>query len=134
MWMLPVTAVSGCRLASSTVKITRRRPWVQSRVIRAERVASDVSVSSSWRRSIRRLVLRVCVVYLRYTPFRRGQRALLRFCRESLLPELPAFSDAVAHLSARPDISMRCFQLGGEHHADILSEWLLFTGVWQPPG
>lgn len=27
---------------------------------------------------------------------------------------------------------MRCFQLGGAHQADILSEWLLLTGAWQP--
>ena len=79
-----------------------------------------------------RRLLDACALYLRHAPCATGQRSLLTFCTRSLLPALPLFADAVVSLSARPDVRMRCFQLGGAHQADILSEWLLLTGVWQP--
>ena len=79
-----------------------------------------------------RRLLDACALYLRHAPCATGQRSLLTFCTRSLLPALPLFADAVVSLSARPGVRMRCFQLGGAHQADILSEWLLLTGVWQP--
>ena len=77
-----------------------------------------------------RLLLSLIVRYLRVTPFRTGQRALLRFCRWHLLSRLPPFS-AIVPLRDAPSISIQCFQLGSKNHADILSEWLLLTGTWQ---
>ena len=79
-----------------------------------------------------RRLLDACALYLRHAPCATGQRSLLTFCMRSLLPALPLFADAVVSLSARPGVRMRCFQLGGAHQADILSEWLLLTGAWQP--
>ena len=78
-----------------------------------------------------RLALSLIIRYLRVTPFRTGQRTLLRFCRSHLLSRLPPFS-AIVPLREAPSISIQCFQLGNKHHADILSEWLLLTGAWQP--
>ena len=79
-----------------------------------------------------RRLLDACALYLRHAPCATGQRSLLAFCTRSLLPALPLFGDAVVSLSACRDVRMRCFQLGGAHQADILSEWLLLTGAWQP--
>ena len=79
-----------------------------------------------------RRLLGALVAYLRLTPIRLGQRSLLAFCTRSLLPTLPPFDDAVVPLRACEAVRLRCFQLGGSHKADILSEWLLLTGVWQP--
>ena len=79
-----------------------------------------------------RRLLDACALYLRHAPCATGQRSLLAFCTRSLLPALPLFGDAVVSLRACPAVRMRCFQLGGAHQADILSEWLLLTGAWQP--
>ena len=56
---------------------------------------------------------------------------LVKLCHKRLLPALPPFT-ADVWLRAAPSVTMRCFQLGSEHHADILSEWLLLSGSWQP--
>lgn len=65
---------------------------------------------------------------LRYVPSQR----LLRFCRGRILPSLPPFSATVWLKEAPEPVQLHCFQLGGVHHADVLSEWVLLTGTWQP--
>lgn len=82
--------------------------------------------------TLARRLLDALALYLRHAPLRFGQRSLLGFCTRVLLPVLPPFGDAVVSLRACPTVRMRCFQLGGTHQADILSEWLLLTGSWQP--
>jgi len=76
------------------------------------------------------LLLRALAWYLRTSPLQRGKPRLLRFCREVLLPKMPAFS-AVSRVPAT-GVRLNCFQLGGRYHSDILSEWLFFSGKWQP--
>jgi FkbM family methyltransferase len=78
-----------------------------------------------------RLLLDAIALYLRRTPMRAGKAALLRYCRRTLLPAQPPFSPVVRP-SACPSAQLRCFQLGGKNHADIMSEWLYLTGEWQP--
>ena len=78
-----------------------------------------------------RALLDVIAWYLRCTPAPCGKTALLQYCRRQLLPAQLPFSPVVRP-SACPSVQLRCFQLGGEHHADILSEWLYLTGEWQP--
>ena len=74
----------------------------------------------------RRLVLALC-----WCLRRRSLPALAKLCHKRLLPRLPPFTTDV-RLRLAPSVTLRCFQLGGEHHADILSEWLLLSGTWQP--
>jgi FkbM family methyltransferase len=74
----------------------------------------------------RRLVLALC-----WCLRRRSLPALVKLCHKRLLPKLPPFT-ADVRLRLAPSVTLRCFQLGGEHHADILSEWLLLSGTWQP--
>ena len=72
-------------------------------------------------------------LYLRASPLDFGKKSLTRLCRRQLLPLLPTFSTTVRLQENGPsDVRVRCFALGGEHHADVLSEWLLLTGRWQP--
>lgn len=81
-----------------------------------------------------RQALLVIALYLRITPFVVGKRNLLRLCRQHLLRRQAAFSADVVLVMPRsslPAVSARCFQLGGRN-ADVLSEWLFFTGGWQP--
>ena len=71
--------------------------------------------------------------YLRASPMAAGKRWLLRLCLR--LPRSPFAT--VVPLSCRvraklPSTRLRCYQLDSRPHADILSEWLLFTGTWQP--
>ena len=94
--------------------------------------------------SMRLFALRVFSFLLRSSPFKFGKATLLRLCREKLAPKLPPFSEDVRLSFFRGGGDRRdgrfvfapkltCFQLGGTHHADVLSEWLLYTGTWQPP-
>ena len=71
--------------------------------------------------------------YLRASPLTAGKRWLLRLCLR--LPRSPFAT--VVPLSCRtraalPATRLRCYQLDSRAHTDILSEWLLFTGTWQP--
>lgn len=57
---------------------------------------------------------------------------LIQLCHRRLLPLLSPFTADIS-LRDAPRVQLRCFQLGGVHHADVLSEWLLYSGSWQPP-
>ena len=78
-----------------------------------------------------RVVLRCVAYYLRVSPVRLFKLTLLRACRV-LMPRLSPFSEEVTLTATVGAPRMGCFQLGGANHADILSEWLLYTGYWQP--
>ena len=80
-----------------------------------------------------RLILLCIAFYLRVTPIAAGKGWLLRFCRKSLLRPQPSFTADVTLMprSRLPTVRVRCFQLGARKD-DVLSEWLLFTGGWQP--
>lgn len=80
-----------------------------------------------------RVLLSALTFYLRVVPLHLGKRLILSFCRKVLAPQLPPFAaDVSITASTAKWPVMRCFQLGGAHHADVLSEWLLYTGTWQP--
>lgn len=89
----------------------------------------------AWRRLVATgaptALARVLALYLRLSPVATGKPWLLRLCRRWLLPQLPPFQASV-RLTPCSSVSLRCFQLGGTHHSDILSEWLLYVGTWQP--
>ena len=75
----------------------------------------------------------LCAAYLRRAPIVMGKQWLLNWCRQ-LATRLPAFTADVRAFPwmGRTCCRMRCFQLGGEYHADVLSEWLFYSGSWQP--
>ena len=77
-----------------------------------------------------RLLLGCVALYLRASPFRLGELWLLNLCRR-LLARLPPFR-ATVRLSPQRSLRLHAFQLGGLRHSDILSEWLLLSGTWQP--
>lgn len=77
-----------------------------------------------------RLALQGVSLYLRASPLLYGKAALLRLVRIWLLPLAPRSSEVIRlHASAA---RMRCFGVGGKEPPDILTEWLLYTGRWQP--
>ena len=77
------------------------------------------------------LALRAVARYLRVSPIRLGKPTLLRIARNWLAPAARRSSEVV-RLADAPAAQMRCFGVGGALRADILTEWLLYTGVWQP--
>ena len=94
-------------------------------------------MASRLRDALVRLALRLVTLYLRAAPSRRWKPKLLRFCRQQLAPMLPPFRETVLLAPGLlppsvPVPMMQCFQLGGAHHSDVLSEWIFYTGAWQP--
>ena len=86
------------------------------------------------RHTLTRLALLALATLLRSTPggfF--GKRRLLQFCRQRLLKTLPDnfTADLSLATAVAPSVRFRCFQLSATQ-SDVLSEWILFTGTWQP--
>ena len=94
------------------------------------------------------VALRAVARYLRISPIRLGKPTLLRIARNWLVPAARR-SCEVVRLADAPAAQMRCFGVGsggggggggagggggggGSPRPDILTEWLLFTGRWQP--
>ena len=61
----------------------------------------------------------------------RFKPTLLRIARNWIAPAARRSSEVV-RLADAPAAQMRCFGVGGAPPPDILHEWLLYTGRWQP--
>ena len=74
----------------------------------------------------------LCVLarYLRWHQTGLKKARILRFCRRVLMPRLQSMR-AIVSVSSAPEVRLHCFALGGSQRS-ILSEWLFFTGCWQP--
>lgn len=78
------------------------------------------------------LVLRWLAAFCRVAPVVSSVHVwVVRLARKHLYPLAGPF-EAVVSLRDSPGARMVCHQLGGEFHADVLSEVLFFTGVWEP--
>ena len=102
--------------------------------IMRERSEPSATASPDRGGELRRELLELIAWYLRVCPIGWGKDWLLGFCRRHLSRRLRPFGATVSltRHTARAPVRLRCFQLGGVNHADILSEWLLYAGCWQP--
>ena len=78
-----------------------------------------------------KFALRGLAWYLRLSPLRIGKAWLLRHMRSKLLPHASRFGEAVC-LCEAPEVQMWCVGIGGHPTPNILTEWIYYTGSWQP--
>lgn len=81
--------------------------------------------------SLARTALRGVARYLRSSPLHLGKATLLRLARKWLTP-IASRGGELVQLCAAPEAKMLCFGVGGAPAPDILTQWLLYTGQWQP--
>lgn len=80
-----------------------------------------------------RLALRAIARYLRVSKLHYGKSSLLNFARKWLSPRALRSSEIVCLRDCTPAVArMSCSGVGGESPPDILTEWVLYTGRWQP--
>ena len=84
--------------------------------------------SRAW---LARLALRCVARYLRSSVPRMGKATLLQIARRWLAPAARRGGERV-RLREALEMKMHCLSVGGDSPPDILTEWMLYTGHWQP--